>query len=154
MQLRRERERLPVIARGESGDAAAPLRLRQAREGVVRAANLERASALQVLALEVDARADGGVDARRGQHRRAPYDAGEPPRRRLDLVVRQRACHTAGAHDDVAGRNVMRNLGTLLLGIWLVATGLRSAVSLSFAYDTLVLGVLAIAAGVLLIVRR
>ncbi|HEX7043616.1 MAG TPA: hypothetical protein VF203_03280 [Burkholderiales bacterium] len=48
----------------------------------------------------------------------------------------------------------MRNLGTLLLAVWLIATGLRSAVSLSFAYDTLVLGALAIAAGVLLIVRR
>ena len=48
----------------------------------------------------------------------------------------------------------MKNIGLLLLGIWLIATGLRSVVHLSFAYDTLVFGVLAIAAGVLILLRR
>jgi hypothetical protein len=48
----------------------------------------------------------------------------------------------------------MRNLGTLLLGTWLVASGLKSVVRLSFQYDHIVLGALAIAAGVLLVLRR
>lgn len=48
----------------------------------------------------------------------------------------------------------MKNLGTILLGIWLILTGLRGVISLSFQYDHLVLGGLATAAGVLLIFRR
>ena len=48
----------------------------------------------------------------------------------------------------------MKNLGIVLLGVWLIATGLRSAVHLSFAYDTVVFGVLAIVAGALLLARR
>jgi hypothetical protein len=48
----------------------------------------------------------------------------------------------------------MKNLGTLLLAIWLIAWGLKNAIGLSFHYDYLVLGVLAIVAGVLLILKR
>lgn len=48
----------------------------------------------------------------------------------------------------------MKNLGTILLAIWLILTGLRGVISLSFHYDHLVLGGLAIAAGVLLVFRR
>lgn len=48
----------------------------------------------------------------------------------------------------------MRNLGTLLLAIWLIVWGLKSVIGLSFHYDYLVLGVLAIVAGVVLILRR
>ncbi len=48
----------------------------------------------------------------------------------------------------------MKNLGMILLGIWLLATGLKSVINLSFAHDTLVYGILAIAAGVLIILRR
>jgi hypothetical protein len=48
----------------------------------------------------------------------------------------------------------MKNLGALLLGIWLILFGLKHAVGLSFHYDYLVLGILAIATGVVLILRR
>lgn len=48
----------------------------------------------------------------------------------------------------------MRNLGTLLLAIWLIVWGLKSVIGLSFHYDYLVLGVLAIVAGVVLILKR
>ena len=48
----------------------------------------------------------------------------------------------------------MKNIGLLLLGIWLIAMGLKSVVHLSFAYDTVIYGALAIAAGVLLILKR
>jgi hypothetical protein len=48
----------------------------------------------------------------------------------------------------------MRNLGTLLLAAWLILWGLKSAAGLNFNYDLLVLGVLAIVAGVFLAIRR
>lgn len=46
------------------------------------------------------------------------------------------------------------NLGMLLLGIWLIATGLLPFVSITFANMGLVLAVLAIAAGVLILIGR
>lgn len=48
----------------------------------------------------------------------------------------------------------MKNLGMILLGIWLIAMGLKATVQLGFAHDTLVYGILAIAAGVLVLLRR
>lgn len=48
----------------------------------------------------------------------------------------------------------MKNIGLTLLGIWLIAVGLKSLVHLSFAYDTVVFGVLAAVAGILIILRR
>ncbi|MFL6623080.1 MAG: hypothetical protein ACJ8KA_04640 [Sulfurifustis sp.] len=48
----------------------------------------------------------------------------------------------------------MKGIGTLLLGIWLIGTGLRAVAHLTFAYDTVIYGALAIAAGVLLLLRR
>jgi hypothetical protein len=48
----------------------------------------------------------------------------------------------------------MKNVGTLLLGVWLVATGLKSVIRLNFDYDWLVLGILALVSGVLLILKR
>ncbi|MBI3899509.1 MAG: hypothetical protein HY308_14625 [Gammaproteobacteria bacterium] len=48
----------------------------------------------------------------------------------------------------------MKNLGTLLLGVWLVATGLRAVIHLNFTYDTVVLGALAIVTGVLIALKR
>jgi hypothetical protein len=48
----------------------------------------------------------------------------------------------------------MKDVGLLLLGIWLVATGLKSVAHLSFQYDAIVLGVLAMVAGVLVLVKR
>lgn len=48
----------------------------------------------------------------------------------------------------------MRNLGQLLLAAWLILYGLKSVIGLNFHYDYLVLGGLAIVAGVFLAVRR
>lgn len=47
-----------------------------------------------------------------------------------------------------------RNLGTLLLGVWLVLTGVIPLLSLSIAGLGTGMAVLAIAAGVLLLVGR
>ena len=49
---------------------------------------------------------------------------------------------------------VDRQLGFLLLGIWLVAQGLTQFIRLSFQGMGVIMGILAIAAGVLLIIRR
>jgi hypothetical protein len=48
----------------------------------------------------------------------------------------------------------MKNIGMLVLAVWLIATGLRSVVNISFHNDALVFGVVAIIAGVLIIMRR
>ena len=48
----------------------------------------------------------------------------------------------------------MKNLGMLLLAIWLIAMGLKGVIGLAFQYDALVFGILAIAAGVLIILKR
>ena len=48
----------------------------------------------------------------------------------------------------------MKNIGMLLLAIWLIVFGLTRAIGLNFAYDNLVIGVLAIIAGVMLILKR
>lgn len=47
-----------------------------------------------------------------------------------------------------------RNLGMLLLGIWLIATGLIPLLNLSFSGLGTVMAVVAIAAGALIIVGR
>lgn len=48
----------------------------------------------------------------------------------------------------------MKNLGLFLVGVWLIATGLFDLVDVRFRYDHLVMSALAIAAGVLVILRR
>jgi hypothetical protein len=48
----------------------------------------------------------------------------------------------------------MRNLGQLLLAAWLILYGLKAVIGLHFHYDYMVLGVLAIVAGVFLAIRR
>ncbi|MDH5425092.1 MAG: hypothetical protein OEY29_08875 [Gammaproteobacteria bacterium] len=40
------------------------------------------------------------------------------------------------------------------LGAWLVLNGLNSIISLSFKYETMVMGVLALIAGILVIIRK
>lgn len=40
------------------------------------------------------------------------------------------------------------------LGAWLVLNGLHSLINLSFKYETMVMGVLALIAGVLVIIRK
>ena len=59
--------------------------LRQRGDLVVRAAELERAAALEALGLEVHRRAREPVERSRGEDRRAVRDAVEPRRRRLDV---------------------------------------------------------------------
>lgn len=44
--------------------------------------------------------------------------------------------------------------GMLLLAIWLILTGLFALTGLTFAYRDVIMGLLALAAGVLLIIRR
>ena len=48
----------------------------------------------------------------------------------------------------------MKYLGTLFLSGWLILTGLKGIAGLHFRYDDIVMGVLAIIAGVLLFARR
>lgn len=47
-----------------------------------------------------------------------------------------------------------RNLGMLLLAIWLMLTGLMPLLNLSFSGAGTLMGILAIAAGVLLLIGR
>ena len=47
-----------------------------------------------------------------------------------------------------------KNLGMLLLGIWLIATGVLVFVPITFAYTGQVLAVLAIVAGILILLGR
>ncbi len=49
---------------------------------------------------------------------------------------------------------VTRNLGMLLLGVWLIATGLIPLLNVSFSGLGTIMAVIAIAAGVLIIVGR
>jgi hypothetical protein len=49
---------------------------------------------------------------------------------------------------------VSRNLGMLLLGVWLILTGLVPLLNLSFQGLSTVMAVLALAAGVLVIAGR
>jgi hypothetical protein len=48
----------------------------------------------------------------------------------------------------------IRDLGMFLLAVWLIATGLITILHLSFIGMDIVMAVLAIAAGVLLLIRR
>jgi hypothetical protein len=48
----------------------------------------------------------------------------------------------------------MKNIGMLLLGIWLIATGLRAVINFGFTYDWLIFGILAIASGIFIILKR
>ena len=48
----------------------------------------------------------------------------------------------------------MKNIGMMVLAVWLVATGLRAVIDISFQNDDLVFGLVAIAAGILIIMRR
>jgi hypothetical protein len=48
----------------------------------------------------------------------------------------------------------MKVIGNLLLGSWLVLTGLKSIINLHFNYDYMVLGILAIVAGAFVALGR
>lgn len=47
-----------------------------------------------------------------------------------------------------------REIGLFLAGVWLVVEGLQRLADLSFRYDDLVMGGLAVVAGVLMIIKR
>ena len=47
-----------------------------------------------------------------------------------------------------------KNLGMLLLGVWLILSGLLPLINLSFAGIGIIMGILAIAAGVLILIGR
>ena len=49
---------------------------------------------------------------------------------------------------------LMKNLGMLLLSIWLILSGLIALISLSFQGLPLIMGILAIAAGILILLGR
>lgn len=46
---------------------------------------------------------------------------------------------------------INENLGFILLGVWLIAVGALSLLSITFAYRELILGLVALAAGILII---
>ena len=48
----------------------------------------------------------------------------------------------------------MKNMGMILLSVWLIATGLRGVINLSFQHDSLIFGIVAIAAGVFIFLKR
>lgn len=48
----------------------------------------------------------------------------------------------------------MKPLGVIALGVWLVLTGLMGIADLSFKYDDIVVGALALVAGGLLLARQ
>ena len=50
--------------------------------------------------------------------------------------------------------HITRNIGFLLLAIWLILYGLISLLSLSFAGLWIIMGILAIAAGIFILVER
>ncbi len=54
----------------------------------------------------------------------------------------------------MARRRIGRNLGMLLLAIWLILTGLISLFGLSFTGLNIVMGLLALAAGLLILLER
>lgn len=51
-------------------------------------------------------------------------------------------------------KNLPQNLGMLLLAVWLIVTGLLQVVKLPIPDVTLILGLLAIVAGVLILLQR
>lgn len=54
----------------------------------------------------------------------------------------------------MSGMNISKNLGMLVLGVWLIATGLIPLLHLSFSWLGTVMAVLAIAAGALILAGR
>lgn len=60
----------------------------------------------------------------------------------------------AGVVILLGARKLSHNLGLLVLSIWLILTGLLPLISLSFDGLSVVMALLALAAGVLLLLRR
>jgi hypothetical protein len=49
---------------------------------------------------------------------------------------------------------ITRNIGMLLLAVWLIITGLIPLLKFSFAYQGMVMAILALAAGVFILLGR
>ena len=49
---------------------------------------------------------------------------------------------------------ITKNLGFLLLAIWLILTGLLAVFNVTFDGQTIIMGILALAAGVLILINR
>jgi len=58
------------------------------------------------------------------------------------------------SHKEVSNMKVTKNLGMLLLSIWLILNGLIALVSFSFQGLPLIMAILAMIAGVLILVGR
>jgi hypothetical protein len=89
-QPRGQRDGLPMVARRERDDATRALIGVELRDRVVCAAELERADALLVLALEVQRRAALRIGGARRVDRRAVRNAGQARVRGGDVVVGDR----------------------------------------------------------------
>ncbi|MGD9818560.1 MAG: hypothetical protein AB7V04_07645 [Desulfomonilaceae bacterium] len=50
--------------------------------------------------------------------------------------------------------NLTKSLGILLLGVWLIVTGIMQALSIGNAVVHVLLGLLAVAAGILIVLDR
>lgn len=57
-------------------------------------------------------------------------------------------------HKEVNNMKLVKNLGMLLLGIWLIVSGLLQVVRISVPHIGILMGLLAIAAGVLVLFGR
>ena len=86
---RRPRDRLPVVARARRDDAGGALLVVERRDAVVRAADLERPRALEVLRLEPHLAAGKPRERLRAVDRRDARDAVEARARRLDVSERR-----------------------------------------------------------------
>jgi hypothetical protein len=58
------------------------------------------------------------------------------------------------SHKEVNNMNLTKNIGMLLLSIWLILNGLIALLSFSFQGLFLIMAILAIAAGVLILLGR
>jgi len=65
-----------------------------------------------------------------------------------------RHCESHFSHKVVNNMKLTKNLGMLLLGIWLIVTGLLPVVSIPTPAIGTILALLAIAAGVLILLGR
>jgi hypothetical protein len=67
---------------------------------------------------------------------------------------RLRYCESHISHKEVSNMKITKNLGMLLLSIWLILNGLIALTSFSFQGLFLIMGLLAVAAGILILVDR
>jgi hypothetical protein len=71
-----------------------------------------------------------------------------------DVIRLVDARRSASGSSGVTYMKLPKSLGMLLLAVWLILTGLIALFSLSFAGLPIIMGILAIAAGVLILLQR